>query len=221
VVNLFKKRRRAAPVVVSVAFCLLAAGLLLIIDLTLRSAFYNIAEIRAIQIATEAIHRTLQQEVTGGNIQYQDFVFIHKDNQGHITLMQANTVMVNRVAAKITLSVQKTLEELRLQDFEIPLGEILDIPLLANYGPRINYRIMPMGTVRVNVVDQFEAAGINQTRHKIYLNFDTNVRIVIPSKSGEAVVAAQMPLAENIIVGSVPDTFVNIAGGILGGSLIK
>ena len=78
-----------------------------------------------------------------------------------------------------------------------------------------------MGTVRVNVVDQFEAAGINQTRHKIYLNFDTSVRIVIPSKSGEAVVAAQMPLAESIIVGSVPDTFVNIAGGILGGSLVK
>ena len=107
----------------------------MIIDLTLRSAFYNIAEIRAIQIATEAINRTLQQEVTGGNIQYQDFVFIHKDNQGHITLMQANTVMVNRVAAKITLSVQKTLEELRLQDFEIPLGEILDIPLWLIMDP--------------------------------------------------------------------------------------
>lgn len=218
---MFRKKRKIAPAVVSIAFCLLAAGMLLILDITLRSAFYNIAEMRAVQIATESIYKTLQQEVSNGNIQYQDFIFIHKDNQGHVTLMQANTVMVNKVAAKITLSVQKTLEGLRLQDFEIPLGEIMGIPLLANYGPGINYRIMPMGTVRVNIVDQFEAAGINQTRHKIYLNFDTNVRIVVPSKSGEAVVAAQMPLAENIIVGSVPDTFVNIAGGVLGGSLIK
>lgn len=209
------------PTVVSVAFGLLVIGAFIILDITLRSAFYNIAEIRAIQMSTEAIYKTLQQEVSSENIQYQDFIFIHKDNQGHVALMQANTVMVNRVAARITMSTQTALEELRCQSFEIPLGEILGIPLLANYGPRISYRIMPMGTVRVNIVDQFEAAGINQTRHKIYLNFATNVRIVIPSKSGEAVVATQMPLAESIIVGNVPNTFVNVVGGILGSGLVK
>jgi sporulation protein YunB len=219
--DLFKRRRSVVPTVVSVAFCLLVIGVFIILDITLRSAFYNIAEIRAIQMSTEAIYKTLQQEVANENIQYQDFIFIHKDNQGHVALMQANTVMVNRVAARITMSTQTALEELRCQSFEIPLGEILGIPLLANYGPRISYRIMPMGTVRVNIVDQFEAAGINQTRHKIYLNFDTNVRIVIPSKSGEAVVATQMPLAESIIVGNVPNTFVNVVGGILGSGLVK
>ncbi len=218
---MFKRRRSVVPTVVSVAFCLLVIGVFIILDITLRSAFYNIAEIRAIQMSTEAIYKTLQQEVANENIQYQDFIFIHKDNQGHVALMQANTVMVNRVAARITMSTQTALEELRCQSFEIPLGEILGIPLLANYGPRISYRIMPMGTVRVNIVDQFEAAGINQTRHKIYLNFDTNVRIVIPSKSGEAVVATQMPLAESIIVGNVPNTFVNVVGGILGSGLVK
>ncbi len=218
---MFKRRRSVVPTVVSVAFCLLVIGVFIILDITLRSAFYNIAEIRAIQMSTEAIYKTLQQEVANENIQYQDFIFIHKDNQGHVALMQANTVMVNRVAARITMSTQTALEELRCQSFEIPLGEILGIPLLANYGPRISCRIMPMGTVRVNIVDQFEAAGINQTRHKIYLNFDTNVRIVIPSKSGEAVVATQMPLAESIIVGNVPNTFVNVVGGILGSGLVR
>ena len=80
---------------------------------------------------------------------------------------------------------------------------------------------MPAGAVRVNVVDKFEAAGINQTRHSIYLNFDTNIRIVIPSKGGEAVVGMQVPLVESIIVGGVPSTFVSVQGGILSSGLLK
>lgn len=219
--DLFKRRRRYTPFLSFIVFSLALFGVFVFIDLTLRSAFFNIAEVRAIQLATDAIHRTLQQEVADENLQYQDFIYIHKDSQGRVALMQANTVKVNKVAADTTLAVQKTMEELRWQSFSIPLGQVLGIPMLANYGPRVSYHILPVGTVRVNVIDKFESAGINQTRHTIYLNFDANVRIVIPSKSGEAVVATQVPLAESIIVGDVPSTFVTLSEGILGSGLTK
>lgn len=199
-------------------FCLTLLGAFFLIDLTLREAFFDIAEVRAVQLATEAVQGTIQKEVADENLQYQDFIHIDKDSQGHVALMQANTIKVNRVAANTTMEVQKTLENMRWQTFSIPLGQILGIPLLANYGPRITYHILPVGTVRINVIDKFESAGINQTRHKIYLSFDTNVRIVIPSKSGETVVATQVPLVESIIVGSVPSTFVNVPESIFGSS---
>jgi len=218
---LFKKRRRFKPYLPLVTFSLILFGIFLLIDLTLRIVFFNIAEVRAIQLATDAVHRALQQEVADGNLQYQDFISIHKDSQGHVALMQANTVKVNKVAADTTMAVQKTMEELKWQSFSIPMGQVLGIPLLANYGPKVSYHILPVGTVRVNVVDKFESAGINQTRHMIYLNFDTNVRIVIPSKSGEAVVATQVPLAESIIVGVVPNTFITLSDGILRSGLTK
>lgn len=218
---MFKKKRSFAPAIALIVFSLSVLVLLILIDLTLRSTFFSMAEVRAIQLATEAMHKTLQQEVADENMQYQDFICVHKDSQGHVALMQANTVKVNKVAAETTMAVQKSLEELKWQSFSIPLGQILGIPFLANYGPEISYHILPVGTVRVNVIDKFEAAGINQTRHVIYLSFDTNVRIVIPSKSGEVVVATQMPLAESIIVGNVPGTFVTVSGGILGSGLIK
>jgi len=200
---------------------IIVIGLILLADLTLRQTFFNIAEIRAVQLATEAANEALQQKVTDENLQYQDFVLIHKDSEGHIVLMQANTIKVNQFAAGTTLAIQKALEDLRWQSFGIPVGQILGAPLLANLGPRLKYNIMPAGTVRVNVVDKFETAGINQTRHAIYLNFDTNVRIVIPSKGGEAEIAMQVPLVESIIVGGVPNTFVSVQGGILGSGLLK
>lgn len=220
---MFKSRRRKKrKTAFGIAFInIIVIGLILLADLTLRNTFFNIAEIRAVQLATEAANTALQQEVTDENLQYQDFVLIHKDSDGHIVLMQANTVKVNQFAAATTLAVQKALEDLRWQSFGIPLGQILGVPLLANLGPRLKYNIMPAGAVRVNVVDKFEAAGINQTRHSIYLNFDTSIRIVIPSKGGEAVVGMQVPLVESIIVGGVPSTFVSVQGGILSSGLLK
>lgn len=218
---MFRRRRSISPAIVLFVIASFILGVLMLIDLTLRSAFYGIAEVRAIQLATEAIQKTLQQEMADESIQYQDFIRIDKDSQGHVALMQANTVKVNKIAASTTLAVQKKMEDLRWQTFDIPLGQILGVPLLANYGPRITYHVLPIGTVRVNILDDFESAGINQTRHKIYLSFDTNVRIVIPSKSGEAVVATKVPIAESIIVGSVPSTFVTVPYGIFGNGLVK
>ena len=218
---MFKRRRKRKTVFGVVFINIIVAGLILLADLALRDAFFNIAEIKAVQLATEAANKALQQEVADENIQYQDFILIHKDSEGHIVLMQANTVKVNKFASDTTLAVQKALEDLRWQSFGIPVGQVLGIPLFANLGPRIKYNILPAGAVRVNVVDKFESAGINQTRHSIYLDFDTNVRIVIPSKGADAVVGMQVPLVESIIVGGVPSTFVSVPGGILNSGLLK
>ncbi len=216
------RRRRKTRIAFSIAFInIIIIGLILLADLVLRNTFYNIAEIRAVQLATEAANKALHQEVTDEKLQYQDFILIHKDSDGHIVLMQANTVRVNQFAAATTLAVQQALEDMRWQSFCIPVGQILGVPLLANLGPGLKYNIMPAGTVKVNVVDRFETAGINQTRHSIYLDFNANVRIVIPSRGGEATIGMQVPLVESIIVGGVPSTFVSVQGGILGSGLLK
>lgn len=202
--------------------CLIVLGCLsIIVDRILREPFYDIAQVRAVQLATEAVNRTIRQEVSEENLQYRDFVAIEKDGQGHVTLIQANTVKVNQVATETTLAVQKALEEMKIHSFDIPLGLVLQTPFLANYGPRIKVYVYPVGTVRVKIIDNFESAGINQTRHSIYLSFDTNVRIVIPTKSGDALVATQVPLAETIIVGTVPTTYVSLPGGLIGSASFK
>ena len=218
---MFKRRRRVRPVLVLITFCVALFSLLILLDLSLRSTFYGIAEVKAVQIATNTIQKTIEEQISAQDIRYQDFVVIHTDNTGHITLMQADTVRVNKFAATTTLAVEKNLENFRWQSFSIPLGQVLRLPLMANWGPKITYHIMPVGSVRVNVLDKFESAGVNQTRHSIYLAFDTSVRIVVPSKSGETAVTTQVPLVESIIVGNVPNTFVNVTGGVLGTGLLK
>lgn len=191
------------------------------VDRLLRTTILNIAETKVVGIAIEAVNRSIQQKVWDNELQYQDFIQVQKDDHGRIVFMQANTVKVSRMAADIILVVNDTLQQMRGQTFAIPLGQITGLQLLSASGPNIKVTIIPVGAVQVNVEDKFEPAGINQTRHKIWLNFNTQVKVVIPSMSAEARVTTQVPLAESIIVGEVPSTFVNISGGIFGGGVIR
>lgn len=214
--ELYRRRRPFKLLFIWVVIFLFGTGIFWV-DRSLRTTILKIAEVEVVQLATQAIYESVQKEIWDRNLQYQDFVQIHKDNQGRVVFMQANTVKVTRLAAEITLAAQRSLQQLKGQTLSLPLGILTGTQLLANQGPRIKVTIAPMGTVQVNVRDKFEPAGINQTRHRIWLDFDTRVRIVIPTMTAQAEIPTQVPLAESIIVGEVPGTFVNISGGLFAG----
>jgi sporulation protein YunB len=105
-------------------------------------------------------------------VNYQDLIFVQKDSQGRIVLMQPNIVRINQLVSDTTLYINNNLKELEKKEFSIPLGQVLGSQLLANYGPHINVKILPIGTVKTIVSDNFVEAGINQTRHRLYLNIE-------------------------------------------------
>lgn len=197
----------------------LAIGIFFWIDHAMRATILRISEVEVVQMANGAIYKSVQQELWSKNLDYQDFVQIQKDNLGHVVFMQANTVKITRTAADIALTAQQSLRQLEKQNLSLPLGILTGTQILANKGPKIKVTIAPIGAVKVNIKDKFEPAGINQTRHQMWLDFDTQVKIAIPAMSIESKVIAQVPLAESIIVGDVPGTFVSVSGGLFAGSL--
>ncbi len=201
---------------------LLAAGFVcftVLLGNVVRLTVYEMAEVRAVQMATEIVNNAVRLKMAEEDTGYRELVDIHKDSSGRIVLIQANTVKLNKIAAETTLAAQAALIRLREESLYVPLGQITGVYFLANLGPRIRVDVVPMGTVQVEVSDRFEQAGINQTRHSIYLNYDTDVRIVIPLSSGRASVATQVPLAESIIIGEVPTTFVSLPEGLFGSGI--
>ncbi|MEW6181934.1 MAG: sporulation protein YunB [Bacillota bacterium] len=172
------------------------------------------AEPKVVQTAVEAVNGAVRSEVLSRRLRYEDLVTIHKDDEGRIVLVQADTVKVNDMAASVAVAVEKGLRELQQEEFEVPLGQILGSQFLANCGPRVKVQIIPVGSVKVVMLDKFESAGINQTRHRFSLHLDTSVRIAVPLHNKEARITTDVPLVENIIVGTVPSTFVSIPGGL-------
>jgi sporulation protein YunB len=181
----------------------------IVVERNLKPTILAIAEAKARLIATEAINDAIHEKVVT-DVDYRDLIYVHKDNRGRVVLMQPNTIKINKLASDTTLEVQRTLEELPASGFKVPLGQVLGSQLLANYGPPIKVNILPIGTVTVEVEDEFTEAGINQTRHRLYLKIVANVKIVIPLVSSYVKVSTSVPVAETIIVGEVPSTYLKV-----------
>ncbi len=202
------KRKRKIYVTVFV-FVLILLLMSWIVNNNIEPLLLAISEVRAKTIATQTINEAIISELTY-KIKYEDLFVIKTDDDNRITMLQANTMYMNRIASETTLNIQEKLREMGTKRVGIPLGSILGSEIFANYGPRFNIDILPMGTVVVDFNTDFEQAGINQTRHRIYLVVKTQVRIVLPLASDVVDVVTQIPIAETIIVGDIPQSYIYV-----------
>ncbi|HHU52364.1 MAG TPA: sporulation protein YunB [Firmicutes bacterium] len=175
-------------------------------DVRLRPTLKGMAEARARVVATNSINRAIREQVVA-NIHYEDLIFVKVDNRGRVVLMQPNTGEINRLASDATITVQELLKQISREKIGIPLGQLFGAQLLAGLGPDLPVRIVPVGTVESRVFDLFEEAGINQTRHKIYLEVKTKVRVLVPLLLSNVEVKVEVPLTEAVIMGEVPQVY--------------
>lgn len=209
--RLIRYRRRQFPkkLVCSVCALLVVVGGFWQVEKNLKPTLWTLAEAKAKVIATQTINTVITRKATqaqGGN----ELVTIHRDNQGRVVLIQPNAMVFNKLAAETTNEVQEALKTISQQNIYIPLGQVLGSQIFANYGPKFVISILPVGTVDVKVIDKFEQAGINQTRHLIHLAVTTNMQVVIPLVSRVATIETQVPVAEYIVVGDVPSTYLQL-----------
>lgn len=203
------------PLFFFIGFLLFILIIFLVFEHNLKPTIREIAEAKARWVATDAVNRAIKNEIAD-SINYHDLIYVQKDINGRVVLMQPNIVRINLLASETILAIQTTLKELANEQFSIPLGQVLGSQLLANFGPRIKVSIYPIGTVRANVFDKFEEAGINQTRHRLYLDIQTQVKVVVPLITSNVRVAEQVPITDTIIVGQVPEMYVRLFASGMG-----
>ncbi len=202
-----KRRRLPSMAATMIILLVLAVCIFWTVETHLKPTLMAIAEAKAIQIATHTINNVVNEKVSQ-YIDPQSLVDIKLDSRGRVVFIQPNTLEFNRLAADTTIKVQAALKQITEEKVYIPVGQVLGSQLLASWGPPIVVTVIPIGTVQVKVVDKFEQAGINQTKHMIYLFATTNVRIVVPLVSSTVSVNTQVLIAEYVVVGEVPSTYV-------------
>ena len=199
--------RRSLRRLAVLALLLLLLGWLL--ERNLEQVILSMAHARAEAMATAYLNEAVR-DIMGDQVSYEDMISVRTDSAGRVTMLQANAVRMNELATLAALEAQSHLESADAQSVSIPLGAALGIPFLSALGPRVQVRIVPVSAVSAAFSTEFESAGINQTRHKIYLSLHATVRLVIPPSARQVDLAGQMLIAESIIVGEVPQSFVNV-----------
>lgn len=187
----------------------LVGSLLVTAERRLKPSFLEIARMRAQQVATEMLNRAINEKIAQ-SIRYQDLVRIERDSEKGIAIVEQNTGEISRLLTDVTLEVQNALNTLAEEPIQIPLGQVFGSELLAAMGPRVTVKVVPVGTVELQVVDRVESVGINQTRHKIYVVVETTIKIVIPLLSSNVSVRTEVPLTDFSIVGEVPQFYMKL-----------
>lgn len=179
------------------------------LDGNLTRVILSLADARARSLAVQVLNEAVEETLASG-VKYDQLMIVSTGEDGHVRLIQANTAEMNRLASHVTLLAQQRLEALEEQAISVPLGSALGVPIFAGSGPKIQVQILPVGAVIPRFDTEFQTAGINQTRHKVLLTLTATVRLVIPTGSSTLQASTQMAVAESIVVGQVPDSFVDL-----------
>ncbi|MBE3595277.1 MAG: sporulation protein YunB [Candidatus Carbobacillus altaicus] len=164
------------------------------------------ADLRVIQIATDAISDAIKKRTV--ELKHAGQLFVKQyDQSNNVVAISLDVEATARVQAMAAESVRQKMADLSRQRIQIPLGVALGSEVFANMGPRIPVTLVPLGATEIELEPVLEETGINNVLLTLYLNVKTRVKVVIPFSSKEAVVSQRIAIAQELIIGKVPQYY--------------
>ena len=163
------------------------------------------AEHFAEKTANEIIEKTVCGYLEKNKYKYNDFACVLYDSSSKASSIETLPYTINKVQSELTLLINRELEQSGKKYTDIPLGTLTDSFLLTGKGPKVRIRVAPIGVASVELRSRLEDSGINQTVHKISAVIRAKMSSSTPLYSFEVVSEFEFILAENVIVGSVPN----------------
>lgn len=198
--------RQRVLIWLTVIFTLLLA-LTVAVVLHMKPVVVDLATARISNAVNRIVVAAVNDAVDSGRIDYEQLVDFDKDAEGHVTALRSNMAAFNRLQASIADDILQRMAEVSSTDLAIPIGTLTGSPLLAGRGPCLRVRMQSVGTATARFDNQFSSAGINQTRHRIILDVDVHVSILLPGLTTYTKVSNEISVAETVIVGGVPETY--------------
>jgi len=194
----------------AVIVLMICFALVILLDQQLRPIILSITTNQARIKSVDTINGAVTKELSEHGVSYNDLITVERSDSGEVLSITTNMVKMNELKAAIITNVQKQLGDDNQMNMGVPLGTLLGNDLLHGWGPNVPLRLTLSGNVNADFKSSFESAGINQTKHQIYLNIHTSVYSLIPGFNSTTDVETNVPVAETIIVGQVPQVVANI-----------
>lgn len=171
----------------------------------------ELAIANATDVITVTVNEVISEKVMDGNILYSDLVSLEKDTDGSITALVTNMAGINYLQAEITTAIIRRFQESDVTRVAIPIGNLVGGTLFSGRGPAISVDILSVTNVNTEFRNEFSSAGINQTRHRIVMDVDVTLGILLAGYADrKESIDTEITIAETVIVGSVPGTYANM-----------
>ncbi len=216
--NLYSRRKLRFPNFrelnsVKALLLIMFASIILSIVLFLKSAYpvfkttcETAASSKGVTIINEEVNKVMK------NYSYDNLISVEKDQNGRIAFIKADSICINDIVTKIVSNIQKKFDGIPRISVFINMGSVSGISVLKNIEPKFEVELESAGNINATIRTDFQAIGINQTHHKIYLDIDSRVGILTPFDTFGKDVSTEVLLTEAVIVGEVPESYYNLEG---------
>lgn len=200
--------------VLVVIFCFIIIAVIVYFQRNVTLVLISISEATIRSITTVAVNDAIYYTLND-TVRYEDLITIERDDGGNVTSITTNSLKINRIARDTAFLSQENLNTMSAEGIMVPLGALTGIEALAGFGEPINIKIIPISNVECRFVSKFKEAGINQTLHSLYLEIVSDISIILPTKSTNLASTIEVLICESVIVGKIPDTYLQAswAGG--------
>ena len=195
---------------------LLLAFVVLVSLALLRSRIYpvlrSLAETQVKNTASDLINDAIAEQIAMGNIQYDRIVYFEKDLNGRITALKTNIGEINRLKTDVLNIINDEILSTDESSLGVALGSLFLPEFLSGKGPKLPVRILVIRNSEADFYSDFSEAGINQTLHKLNMEVFLDVTVLVLGATTEFTISSHMVVAETVIVGDVPETYLNTGG---------
>lgn len=177
-----------------------------------RPVIRSLAETQVKNVTSDLTNDAIAKQIAAGNIAYDRIVYFEKDLNGRITALKTNIGEINRLKTDILNIINDEILALDTSDIGVPLGSLFLPEFFSGKGPVIPVRILSIRNSDAVFASDFSQAGINQTLHRLNMEVSIDVAVLVLGQASSFTVNSEVVVAETVIVGEVPDTFLQTGG---------
>ena len=176
------------------------------------SVITTLAQTQVKNATSDLINDAIERQISNGTIQYDRMVYFEKDLEGKITALKTNMSEVNRLKTDLLNLINDEILAMDSDHLGIPLGSLVMPELFAGKGPSVPVQILTIRNSEAGFFSDFTQAGINQTLQKLNMQVSVDVAVLVLGKVDDFTISSQVVIAETVIVGQVPDMFLQTGG---------
>lgn len=207
---LLQKRRRRLRIVLFVL--LLFGSAALILQMHYLPLARRLITMQVDNETSNLINDAVDAQIAAEELRYDSLVLLEKDEAGNITALTMNMAEANRLRAGLLEEISRRIPDMTTQQLSVPLGNVVLPSLLSGRGGYLPVKIINLKSANAEFRSRFFEAGMNQTLHQVILDVSVRVMVLSPDGVLDLTVTTEVPVAQTVIVGVVPQTVISMTG---------
>lgn len=200
-----KRNKKKVFAVSVIVLCVLVAAFYFLFFFRESEMLREVAQSELESIAYDIVGRIAEEEISGFEGDFDKLINIERDHNGKVSAITTDMQRINLIKLRIANRLSEEMFERTEDIIKIPLGNLTGVDYLTGLGPDVKFRVLWVSSVNSEFSTSLESAGINQTIHKIMLDFSINVGMMFVGREIGVDVGTSVCAAETVIVGEVPE----------------